>query len=354
MAVVPKNLEWSLPVPSVQELASQKLDTVSLRYIRDDRDDIVTVQPCGETLHVPLVDMTNLVKPESQVEELRKFHSACKDWGVFQLINHGVPHESLKNTGKQAHEFFELPLNEKQRWAHKPGSLQGYGQAFVVSEEQKLEWSDMIFLEVLPIHDRNLEFWPEKPQQFREMLEMHGEYMKQVTISITRLIAKGLGIEDQKLCKAYEKGRYGVRINFYPPCPEPDRVVGASAHADISGISLLLDYGKMPGLQVLKDEKWVFVEPVDGAIVVIIGQMTEIMSNGIYKAVDHRAVVNKSKERLSVVTFCYPDSSVDIGPVKELTDSGIRPLYKTVTQEEYYQKFFNRKLEVSFIDGFKN
>jgi isopenicillin N synthase-like dioxygenase len=79
----------------------------------------------------------------------------------------------------------------------------------------------------------------------------------------------------------------------------------------------------------------------------------QIMSNGIYKAPDHRAVVNKSKQRLSIVTFCYPDSSVDIGPAEKLIKSGSSPVYKTITQAEYFQSFFNRKLEVSFINSLK-
>jgi isopenicillin N synthase-like dioxygenase len=79
----------------------------------------------------------------------------------------------------------------------------------------------------------------------------------------------------------------------------------------------------------------------------------QIMSNGIYKAPDHRAVVNKSKQRLSIVTFCYPNSSVDIGPAEKLMKSGSQPQYKTLTSAEYFNSFYNRKLEDSFINSLK-
>ncbi|KAK9282809.1 hypothetical protein L1049_011031 [Liquidambar formosana] len=128
-------------------------------------------------------------------------------------------------------------------------------------------------------------------------------------------------------------------MNCYPPCPEPERVLGLFAHADNSGITTLLDCGVTPGLQVWKDGHWVFVEPIANALVVNIGQIIEIMSNGIYKAPDHRAVVNRLKERMSIVTFCYPNPHVDIGPAKELTKLGSPPLYKTITNEEYFQSF---------------
>ena len=65
-------------------------------------------------------------------------------------------------------------------------------------------------------------------------------------------------------------------MNFYPPCPEPERVIGLNQHADISGITLLLECGDMTRSQVLKDENWVNVEPVNGAIVVNLGHIMEV------------------------------------------------------------------------------
>lgn len=81
--------------------------------------------------------------------------------------------------------------------------------------------------------------------------------------------------------------------------------------------------------------------------------ITQVMTNGIYKAPEHRAVVNKVKERLSVVTFCYPNPSMDIGPAKKLIDEGSLPVYRNLTRAEYFNKFFNRKLDQSFIDSLK-
>ena len=62
-------------------------------------------------------------------------------------------------------------------------------------------------------------------------------------------------------------------MNFYPPCPEPERVLGIIPHADNFAITLLVDFGDFPGLQFLKDGKWVSVEPIEGAIVVNIGHI---------------------------------------------------------------------------------
>ena len=56
--------------------------------------------------------------------------------------------------------FFELPLEEKKKYAKAANEIQGYGQNFVVSEQQKLDWSDMIYLITVPPENRNFKFWP--------------------------------------------------------------------------------------------------------------------------------------------------------------------------------------------------
>ena len=66
-----------------------------------------------------------------------------------------------------AMEFLGLPLEEKKVYAQRPHSVEGYGQAFAVSEEQKLDWIDVFYLVARPISQRNMVFWPTNPTSFR-------------------------------------------------------------------------------------------------------------------------------------------------------------------------------------------
>jgi len=83
------------------------------------------------------------------------------------LVNHGTPDELLEKVRADIEEFFRLPLHVKEAYAQEPGNLEGYGQAFVVSEEQKLDWGDLLVLTTLPQSDRNMKFWPTYPPNFR-------------------------------------------------------------------------------------------------------------------------------------------------------------------------------------------
>ncbi|KAL4561869.1 hypothetical protein LXL04_034051 [Taraxacum kok-saghyz] len=349
-----QNLGSTIPVPSVKELVAHTLDAVPQRYLWDVDGDYPTAPAFSgnSSLQVPVLDMAKLVDPRYQELELQKLHDACKNWGIFQLTGHEIYDESIKNMHTKTQKFFNLPHEEKQRYAQKPGSLEGYGQAFVISEDQKLEWCDMIFLKTIPTETRKLEFWP---HNFTKTLDTYSQHMRKVAVSIIGLIAMALGTNEKMLSEAFEGGQYDVRMNCYPPCPQPEQVIGISSHADISAISLLTDCGDIPGLQVLKDGQWVYIEPITNAIVVNIGIIMEVVSNGVYKAPYHRAAVNREKERFSIVTFCYPEKKFDIKPdAKQVMDSECLALYKSFTNEEYFKSFYERiKLSgegIPFID----
>ena len=72
--------------------------------------------------------------------------------------------------------FFELPLEEKKKYAQAGNDFQGYGQAYVVSEEQKLDWCDMVFLITLPPEIRNLKYWPDTVTGFKYVFFLSAFY----------------------------------------------------------------------------------------------------------------------------------------------------------------------------------
>ena len=79
----------------------------------------------------------------------------------------------MKNMKASVAAFFELPLEEKKKYAMAANDVQGYGQTFVVSEEQKLEWCDMMFLIAHPSSGKNLKYWPLAIPGFKYVLVPH-------------------------------------------------------------------------------------------------------------------------------------------------------------------------------------
>ncbi|XP_071724095.1 S-norcoclaurine synthase 1-like [Rutidosis leptorrhynchoides] len=343
----------SLPVANVQALAANNsLGNIPLRYIRPEYEHDVVVDEDSDH-QIPVIDMSKLVGAHE--DELAKLHSACKYWGFFQLINHGVGEQVTDKMKQDIEEFFKLPLEEKISYAQLPNSVQGYGQAFVHSEEQKLDWNDMLFLIIQPIYHRNLRFWPTTPSSFRETLEQYSSGVQAVSKTLLRMMAKNLGlISDDNLLSMFKDGGQGIRMNYYPPCVQANKVIGLTPHSDANALTLLLQVNQVQGLQIKNDGKWIPVKPLPGAFTVNIGDIIEVAGNGEYKSIEHRAIVNPEKERLSIAAFHSPNYKAMIGPLPELLKNHIVG-YKTMkTYEEYLRKSARSKLDgKNELEGFK-
>ncbi|XP_050231004.1 codeine O-demethylase-like [Mercurialis annua] len=331
----------TLPVPYVQDLAKRSLATVPSRYVRPDQDPPF-LSNSSSSDQVPIIDMNKLLSEDS---ELDKFHNACKDWGFFQLINHGVS-ESLVETMKiVAKNLFNLPSDEKKKFGSVNGEAEGYGQLFVVSEEQKLDWCDLLSLTTIPVHLRRDYLLPKFPPPLRNALEVYSKEMQNLGMKMVNLVAKSLRIEpSDNLIRLFEpEGWQAIRLNYYPPCPQPELVMGISPHSDSSGLTILLQVNEIDGLQIKKDKNWVSIQPVANAFIINIGDMFEIMSNGIYSSIEHRAVVDSVKERISIATFCSPRFDAEIGPMP--TTPQMAPLFERFTFADYMKEFLSHKLD---------
>lgn len=76
----------SLLVPSVQELVKEPIITVPSRYIRPDQYD-KTSNKIISVSEIPVINFQNLLcHGELSESELASLHSACRDWGFFQVL----------------------------------------------------------------------------------------------------------------------------------------------------------------------------------------------------------------------------------------------------------------------------
>ncbi|XVF40231.1 hypothetical protein PTKIN_Ptkin01aG0095200 [Pterospermum kingtungense] len=342
-------LGTSLLVPSVQEVAKEALPLgkVPLRYQRPDQDSPSTCSP--PQLQVPVIDMLRLLSEDFMDVELEKLHNASKDWGFFQLINHGVSSSLLDKVKKGIEGLFNLPMEEKKKLWQRPDDIEGFGQAFVLSEEQKLDWGDMFFMTTLSSHLRKPYLFPNLPLPFRDDIDAYSEELRNVASKILAFQAKALGIDgnDMRIFGGWQ----AMRMNYYPPCPSPELVIGLNPHSDAGGITILLQVNEMEGLQIRKDGAWIPIKPLPDAFVVNVGDIMEIVTNGIYRSIEHRARVNSEKERLSIATFYSPKLDGEMGPAPSLITPETSPKFKRIGVADYIKEFLKRKLEgKSFLE----
>ncbi|KAL3503983.1 hypothetical protein ACH5RR_033824 [Cinchona calisaya] len=334
-----------MEVERVQAIASLSkcMETIPSEYIRSENEQPAITTLHGVVLEVPVIDLSDS-SDEGNIEGL--ICEAAREWGIFQVVNHGIPDEVTSKLQKVGKEFFELvPQEEKELIAKLPGSesIEGYGTRLQKEVEGKKGWVDHLFHKIWPPSVINYQFWPKNPPSYREANEDYAKRLLGVADKMFECLSKGLGLEPHEMKEAMggEKLIYLMKINYYPPCPRPDLALGVVAHTDMSAITILVP-NEVQGLQVFKDGYWYDVKYIPNALIVHIGDQIEISSNGKYKSVLHRTTVNKEKTRMSWPVFLEPAPEQEIGPIPKLINEENPPKFKTKKYKDYVNCKLNK------------
>ncbi|KAK7331432.1 hypothetical protein VNO77_25657 [Canavalia gladiata] len=328
---------------SVQELIKKPLTSIPQSYIQLHNHEPSSLK--NETFRhtIPTINFKKLIHGETKELELEKLNLACRDWGFFQLVDHGIRPLVLETLKAEIEGFFMLSLEEKMKYKIRPGDVEGYGNV-IRSKDQKLDWGDRMFIQINPRSMRKPHLFPMLPSSLRSILELYMVEMENVGMSVVGWLGEALKIEKREW-KVFEDGIQNIRMTYYPPCPRPELVMGLTAHSDAAGITILNQTNGVNGLQIKKDGIWIPLNVNSDALLINIGDILEIMSNGAYKSVEHRAMVNSEKERISIAMFFLPKFESEIGPAISLINSENPPLFKTIGMEKYVKNYFTRNMD---------
>ncbi|KAH0457692.1 hypothetical protein IEQ34_013007 [Dendrobium chrysotoxum] len=271
---------------------------------------------------------------------------ACRSWGVFYATSHGIPADLLHQVESHARRLFSLPLHRKLQTAPRDGSLSGYGRPPLSSFFPKLMWSEGF---TLAGHDQlavTSELCPFDSFSFCEVMEAYRKEMKKLAGKLMRLMLLSLGLDEEEMgqvgpLKELSQAAEVIQLNSYPTCPEPERAIGMAAHTDSAFLTVLHQSDGAGGLQVLRDQdepgsaRWVDVPPRPDTLVVNVGDLFHILSNGRFKNVRHRAVVSRADHRISAAYFIGPPAHIKVGSISKLVDMRLGPIYRPVTWPEY-------------------
>ncbi|CAM6017606.1 unnamed protein product [Sphagnum balticum] len=296
---------------------------------------------------IPLIDLAALQQLQSSgctttaEKVVEQMASACREWGMFQIINHGVSQAVIDRCRASAASVFALPIQEKMKAKRLgDGSFHGYGSGSAVMKSDYPDiWSEAFFVMESPLPGDSsyyaTKIWgPDGNTEFRDALQDYLTAMRKLMVQLMEaLMIQGLGLNPE-FVREYAECQLGLRLNFYKPCPEPAKHVGLPRHTDGTLMTILhqVDVG---GLQVEKDGQWISVKPRADAFCVNIGDYGQILSNGLYKSAMHVAVVNESKTRLTLATGLFPASSLVVRPAPELIDDEHPPLFKSITADDF-------------------
>ncbi|CAI9097248.1 OLC1v1033628C2 [Oldenlandia corymbosa var. corymbosa] len=275
---------WPEPIVRVQSLSESGIRVIPERYVKgpSDRPLLYPAAAARGVEQIPVINLREMYAGDGSVQEtaMGKISMACREWGFFQVVNHGIEPELMKRTREAWREFFHLPAEEKQRYANSPTTYEGYGSRLGVEKGAKLDWSDYFFLHYLPTTLRDHNKWPHLPSSCRELVGKYNEELVKLSEKLMKILSISLGLKEESLQEAFggrEQIGACMRVNFYPKCPQPDLTLGLSSHSDPGGLTLLLPDEDVSGLQVRRGHNWITVKPVPNAFIVNIGDQVQVI-----------------------------------------------------------------------------
>uniref|UniRef100_A0ACD5XH85 Uncharacterized protein n=1 Tax=Avena sativa TaxID=4498 RepID=A0ACD5XH85_AVESA len=315
--------------------------------------------PLGNTSFViPTIDLS---LPRSATVPL--VHAAARTCGIFYVTNHGVSADTIDSALSAVRAFHELPPAVRSAFY----SLAPVGdvlyttyrndpprQAATPDAVPVLPWRDTLLISVAPPGPDIGRL----PAVCREpLLEYHRVVADFGKKKLGALLSEALGVEAERLVKTMQMEAAAMSCHYYPPCPEPARVIGGMDHTD-PYLFTVLAQDSVGGLVVHVDGgddgggEWVDVPPVPGALVINSAEVLKVLSNDVYKSIDHRVRVKSTQDsRVSIGVFFNPGDSLLIEPLPELVTLETPKRYRSFTMAEFMEsrkgKFGNGSLSIN-------
>ncbi|WP_216665412.1 isopenicillin N synthase family oxygenase [Pseudoruegeria sp. HB172150] len=308
---------------------------------------------------LPVIDISGLSSPSPTArravgEDLR---AACLEHGFFYCTGHGVPSGLIEAVMEQTKALFDLPMTAKlavdkvnspcnRGYEHlggqtlQPGAMPDRKEGYYIGDE--LTALDPRVQAGKFNHGPNQ--WPMGLPGFRPTMMAYYAALTVVSATLMRGMALSLDIDEDYFAGFTTQPMGTVRLLHYPPArPEVPDEMGAGAHTDFGGLTILLqdDNG---GLQV-KDphgKGWIEAPPVPGAYVVNLGDMISRWTNDRYASTLHRVINRSGKERYSVPFFYTGNPDTEVSCIPTCLGEGDMPKYPTVTVLDHLRAMYDR------------
>ncbi|KAL6651846.1 hypothetical protein ACP70R_010771 [Stipagrostis hirtigluma subsp. patula] len=275
---------------------------------------------------LPVINLGQLSKdPATRALVIQDIAQACREWGCFQVANHGVSKSVMKGALEAASEFFQLSTEHKEEFAsadirqpirYDTSSRDGISKARSFLKHYANPLEDWI------------QFWPMHPPTYRKKMGEYASEIQRVSMQLMDAILQGLGLKPLYLQDKLEKGVQFLALNNYPQFSHRGDQVGLAPHSDYGLLTILLQ--SSPGLEVMLhgDDTWTAVPVIPGALHVHVGDHLEVLSNGQLKSLVHRAVLNPDEARISIASIHGLSMDEKVNCAKELVDEHHPKLYR--------------------------
>ncbi|XP_057954742.1 2-oxoglutarate-dependent dioxygenase DAO-like [Malania oleifera] len=289
---------------------------------------------------LPVIDLDDFPR------QSQKLMDACKEWGCFRVINHKIPIDLMKEMRSMAEDLLDLPTEIKQRNGDviagsgymAPSEINPFYEALgLYNICSSKAMSD--FCAQLDASPRNC-----------EIMKRYGEAISKLAKDIACKLAKSMGLPTAVCDDLFEGWPCQFRINKYNFSLATVGFSGVQMHTDSSFLTLLLEDDNVGGLEIVdKSGEFVSVDPIPGTLLVNLGDVATVWSNGRFYNVKHRVQCKEGSKRLSIATFLLAPRNALVEAPSEFVDTEHPRLFVPFTYEEFRQLRISKKLQAGEV-----
>ncbi len=311
---------------------------------------------------IPSVNLEDFISgdPDRKQKFIKEIGKAYEEIGFVALKGHFLDDKLIDNLYKEVKNFFDLPVDTKQKYEIPGiGGQRGYVSFGKESAKGKKEGDLKEFWHFGQYVEDNPKLEEEYPSnvtveelpKFNEIGKETYRMLEKTARYVLRALALHLDLEETYFDQYIHNGNSILRPIHYPPIKEePKEAVRAAAHGDINLITLLMG-AQGRGLQVQNHKgEWIDAIAEPDELMINVGDMLSRHTNNKLKSTIHR-VINPPKElwgtsRYSIPFFMHPVSEMRLDVLESCIDEDHPKLYDDISAGEFLHE---RLVELGLI-----
>lgn len=284
---------------------------------------------------VPVISVERLHAPETR----RALDAACREWGFFQVVDHGIPQPVIDALHREMRAFFAQDGAAKRAIARTASNPWGFFDRELT--KNTLDLKEIYDYGPATGEDMRPQ-WPVSVPGFKPAVLDFYAACEKLGLRLLSALSGNLGMPEGHLSRYFVPEHTSfLRLNYYPvrggavqAGPVPTSGMGVNHHTDAGALTLLLQ-DDQPGLEVYRDGHWHLVEPRPDALVINIGDIVQVWSNDRYRAALHRVRASTARERFSAPFFLNPAYQTSYCPLPTTVDADNPPRYRPINWGEF-------------------
>lgn len=303
-------------------------------------------------MEIPVIDIAPLRDGSDPVAVGRALHAASTGPGFIYIRNHGIPEDLIRTARETALRFFRAPSETKDA-VRVTGNHRGWidvGSAKMADDakadlKESYVWGFQDEEGDTPLDHplRGANKWPAFMPEVEDVCMTYFHAAQAVAEHLMRGFALGLDLAPETFLRTADRPISRCSWVWYPPQPADagEGQYGVGPHTDF-GVLTVLCQDSLGGLQIRpRGGDWIPAPPVEGTLVVNVGDLLARWTDGLYRSTPHRVVNSSGRERLSLV-LAYDPNPETLIDAREIIADGRDPAEVAITCGDYLNWRFAR------------